>query len=126
MEKKKVLIVEDDRSVVNLTARVLQGLTLECSSAADSTSALKLLEEKPFDLALLDYQLEKGTKGTDVATVLEELRIPYIVTSSGGELNGQWATPHDIFRNFRPVSFLPKPYNPAALELAVKGALDYQ
>lgn len=122
MNKRKVLIVEDDRSVANLTARVLRGLNLEYLNVTDSVNALNSLEGNNFDLALLDYVLDDGAKGTDVAKVLEQKRIPYIVTSSG---DGQ-RSPPEIFREFRPASFLPKPYNPTTLELAVKGALDYQ
>ena len=55
--KKKVLIVDDNSSILDLETKLLQLLGYEPVSAASGMTALKLLAQEKPDLALLDITL---------------------------------------------------------------------
>lgn len=53
----KVLLVEDDRSIVANLTEFLEAEGFRVKSESGQASALKVLEEESFDLALLDISL---------------------------------------------------------------------
>lgn len=53
----RCLIVDDEAKVRDVMARVLVGEGFECRQATSSTEAVAILEQEPFDLAVLDIQM---------------------------------------------------------------------
>jgi DNA-binding response OmpR family regulator len=53
----RLLLVDDDRFILNALARLLGAQGYHCTMAASGASAIQLLESEPFDLVLLDVNL---------------------------------------------------------------------
>ncbi|MEZ5063277.1 MAG: sigma-54 dependent transcriptional regulator [bacterium] len=70
MTKARILIVDDEASIRESLARVLEYEDYAVSSAPDGPRALELLAERRFDLALLDIKMP----GMDGLEVLERAR----------------------------------------------------
>jgi len=90
MEKKKILIVEDDSILQKALQEFLDGEGFEIFSALDGEEGIKLGKEKKPDLVLLDIILPKK----DGYEVLKELKsdentkkIPVILLTNLGSLN---------------------------------------
>lgn len=59
MEKKKLLIIDDEASVLKVCQMALSKLSLEIETAPGEARAIKLLKEKPFDIVLVDLKLKE-------------------------------------------------------------------
>jgi len=57
MTNNRVLVVDDDRSVSRLVAAILRDRGYIVDVANDGRSALNLVAENPYILAVLDYQM---------------------------------------------------------------------
>ena len=64
-EKERVLLVDDDVSILLLVSDVLTEKGLAVTTARSGEEALQLLEEQSFDLILLDIMM-KGLSGLEV------------------------------------------------------------
>jgi len=75
MEKddKRVLIIDDESSIVNLCKRIIGNMNLSCSTAATAEEGLRALEKNRYSLILLDMDLP-GMSGMEM---LEKVRILY-------------------------------------------------
>jgi len=62
----KALVVEDDEDLNEIYSRNLSKSGFEVSSASTGPEALWLLDEKTFDLVLLDINLGDGMDGVEV------------------------------------------------------------
>jgi DNA-binding response OmpR family regulator len=91
MSRKRILVVEDDRSVRQLyqTALTFSGFSVE--SASDGLDALRRIDEERPDLIVLDLDLPR----VNGLAVLDELRahrvtwsIPVIVVTGADYENG--------------------------------------
>lgn len=56
----RILLVEDDGAIVDVLSELLKGENFEVVSASRQDEAIVLLEERAFDLALLDVSLAQG------------------------------------------------------------------
>lgn len=65
MPTAKVLVVDDDRGVSGLVATILTDHGYAVDVANDGQSALRLIAENPYILAILDYQMP-GMDGVEV------------------------------------------------------------
>jgi CheY-like chemotaxis protein len=65
MRSPRVLVVDDDRSNSALVSRVLAGHGYMVDTATDGPSALKLIDEHPYKLAIIDYQMP-GMNGVEL------------------------------------------------------------
>jgi two-component system, sensor histidine kinase len=63
MRGKRVLVLDDDEAIARSYARMLQGAGCRALVAHDSATALSLLQEQPFDAALVDYRLRANDDG---------------------------------------------------------------
>ena len=68
----KVLIVEDDDFARDASARYLDHLGHEVSSAATAAEAAARADDTPPDVVICDWRLADGDDGADVARALQE------------------------------------------------------
>jgi two-component system phosphate regulon response regulator PhoB len=86
--KGRILLVEDDRSLVELIRFHLDKAGYETRQTASGDEALLLVRESAPDLILLDWMIE-GTSGIEVCRQLHRMeqtkRIPIIMMTARGE-----------------------------------------
>jgi two-component system cell cycle sensor histidine kinase/response regulator CckA len=79
---ERILLVDDERAVVNMSREILQQLGYQVSAESDSREALQLFRNDPhkFDLVITDMAMPKMT-GKELATQLKAVRpdIPIIL-----------------------------------------------
>lgn len=119
MDRKKILVAEDDPTVLGFYKDVLELEGYEVVTAINGQEALdKIGEEKP-DLAILDLKMPV-MDGLEVLQALYKRgdRTPIVVSTAYGELRG------DLDISYGEVqAFLYKPVNPEDLSEAVRKAL---
>jgi len=64
-QKKSILIIDDDKSILNIFTRILQKQGYHTDTAETGQEALEKLEANSYDLALIDVKLP-DTNGTDL------------------------------------------------------------
>ena len=79
----KILIAEDEPAIANLIKTALDGPDYSCTWASDGIAAADLLEQRPFDLVLLDIMLP-GADGYEVLEYCRALDIPVIFLTAKG------------------------------------------
>jgi CheY-like chemotaxis protein len=120
-----VLVVDDDDAVRKLMCRVLELQGFEVLEAPDGASALDLvrtMEGEP-DLAVCDINMP-GISGGKLVGELAAMRprLTFVYVSGYRVESPRSLTLSDGAG--RPIPFLPKPFSPTDLVLAVRGALD--
>ena len=84
MAGPRILLVEDERSIAEPFARLLEREGFQATVAATAASALELFDRLPPDLVLLDLNLPDGD-GRDVARELRtRSRVPIIMLTARG------------------------------------------
>ena len=88
MAKAKILLVEDDRALVELLTFHLEREEFEITATADGEDALLMARETPPDLVILDWMIE-GVSGIEVCRRLrrigETANVPIIMLTARGE-----------------------------------------
>src|SRR4030042_2150633 len=88
MGKEKVLIIDDEEYILNLSRDILTKSRYTVKTAHNGNEGIKLFEKEPFDLILTDIKMPK-IDGLDVIrhvrTVNKE--IPIIVITGNGTLD---------------------------------------
>ncbi len=64
-QKKSILIIDDDKSILNIFTRILQKQGYQTDTAETGEEALEKLQNNTYDLALIDVKLP-DTNGTDL------------------------------------------------------------
>ncbi|MEW5770564.1 MAG: response regulator [Pseudomonadota bacterium] len=115
---RSVLLVDDDRVVLNLLAEGLRGLGYQVGMAMSSAEAVSLLEERRFDLAVLDVRMP-GKSGLELAQTLRREGGPQFVFLSayGDEAVVQEATEAGA------LGYLVKPVDTAQLVPFIEAAM---
>ena len=86
MQENRVLLVEDDRAIVENLTEFLKGEGFRVAALDGQKKALELLERESFDLALLDVSLGEGNGYALCAAIKAEQDLPVIfLTASGDE-----------------------------------------
>ena len=87
-DKVRILLVEDDRSLVELLSFHLRRAEFDVETTADGEDALLLAREAPPDLVILDWMIE-GISGLEVCRRLrrrpETANVPIIMLTARGE-----------------------------------------
>ncbi len=119
-ERRKILVVDDDRDIIELMRKVLESKDFQLSIALDGKGAIeKALEDVP-ELVLLDLKLP-DISGEEVLKRLKEIDkdiAVVVVTGYGGE---QVAV--DLMRKGA-IDFLSKPIETEVLLKSVENALE--
>jgi len=114
----KILIVDDDKEIRNLISIYLENEGFQTQKAEDAIEALKLLEEKEFDLIILDIMMPNMDGIEACMKIREERTIPIIMLSAKSEdmdkIQGLASGADD---------YLSKPFNPLELIARVKSQL---
>ena len=72
IEKNSILIIDDDKSVLQSLSMWLKSESFKVYTASNSSEALDVISGSSVDLALLDYKLEDET-GDEVAALLKKV-----------------------------------------------------
>ncbi|PES60331.1 DNA-binding response regulator [Bacillus cereus] len=114
----KIMIVDDDKEIRNLISVYLENEGLQTQKVEDAIEALKQLEEKEFDLIILDIMMPNMDGIEACMKIREERTIPIIMLSAKSEdmdkIQGLTSGADD---------YLSKPFNPLELIARVKSQL---
>jgi two-component system cell cycle sensor histidine kinase/response regulator CckA len=121
-QRARVLVVDDDDSVRNVTAAMLRSFGFTTQDAADGQTSLNLFKAEPisFDLVILDL-LMPGLSGEQTLVELRRLRPDVRVLIISGFNEGDLLTRH---AGGGPLAYLHKPFTRSELERAVRDLLD--
>lgn len=121
-EKKKILIVDDERDIVKALMIRLQGAGYEVVTAFDGAQAIFVAHKEKPDLILLDIRMPAGN-GFSVAEKLKHsvntLSIPVIFLTGSPERNAE-----ERAMTLGARFYIKKPYDPEELLDAVRRALE--
>jgi len=84
----KILVVDDDRTMLAAFAEILGGLEHEVATARRAEAAIEQLQGAPADLVILDIQLP-GMSGLDALRLIkqEHPKLPVVVITGHGTMN---------------------------------------
>lgn len=80
-----ILIVEDEKGISDLTKFSLEAAGYQCYCAYDGMAAADMIEEKKYDLILLDIMLPK-VDGYELIEFIKNFDIPVIFVSAKGQV----------------------------------------
>jgi DNA-binding NtrC family response regulator len=124
MKDKKILIVDDDRIVLDSCERILEAENFKILLVSSAMEAIQLLETEYFDLMIMDVKMPEK----DGMYILDKIRekwpleywpeLPVLVMTG-------YPTPQTIeeLRKKGARDFIPKPFTPDELLQSVKKAL---
>jgi len=116
----KVLIVDDERPILEVLSKVLEIGGHEVESSDDGREALKLIAAKPFDVVLCDMRMTP-LDGITVLSKAHEVRpgLPFIMLTAFGSVDvAKEAMRRGAF------NFMLKPWNMDELLLNIQRAVD--
>jgi DNA-binding response OmpR family regulator len=115
---RRALVLEDELSLAELCERVLSAEGFDVDVAPDGVMAERMLEERDYDLFLLDVRTPR-INGTQVYWAIEGRAAQLagrVLFTTGDVLDQQ--TRDFLQRTHRPM--LPKPFGPSELRQAVR------
>jgi DNA-binding NtrC family response regulator len=118
--KKNILIVDDDRVVLSSCKRILESEGYAVSLTTSAKEAVQMLEEKKFDLLLVDVIMPEYDGMYLIGKVRENSSHLPILVMSG------YPTPETISSGMRmgATHFIAKPFTPDELIAAVHKAFE--
>ncbi len=116
--KPKILLVEDDRAIVQNLSEFLSGENFHVRAVSGQTAALNALEREAFDLLLLDLSLPDGNGYALCRAVKEQWKLPVIFLSASGD-EYSVVTGLDLGAD----DYIPKPFRPRELVSRIKSVL---
>lgn len=115
---QSILLVEDDRHIVDNLTEYLEGEGFRVCSASGQAGALERLEQEQFDLVLLDISLSDGNGFAVCSAVKALYHLPVIfLTASGDEYST--VTGFEVGAD----DYIPKPFRPRELLMRIKNVL---
>lgn len=113
----KILIIEDEEMIADIISRGLTRAGYQCECVYDGTDAAGLLEEKRYDLILLDIMLP-GVVGYELMEYIKNLGIPVIFITAKARLE-------DKIKGFKlgADDYITKPFELAELTARVEAVL---
>ena len=114
----KLLLVEDDSSIVKNLSEYLVSEGFLVTSSSGQNEALQKLEQRTFDLVLLDISLPDGNGFSLCSMLKSEYRLPVIfLTASGDEYST--ITGFELGAD----DYISKPFRPRELVMRIKNVL---
>ena len=114
----KLLLVEDDSSIVKNLSEYLVSEGFLVTSASGQNEALQKLEQRTFDLVLLDISLPDGNGFSLCSMLKSEYRLPVIFLPASGD-------EYSIVTGFElgADDYISKPFRPRELVMRIKNVL---
>lgn len=114
----KILLVEDDKSIVSSLTQFLSSEGYEVKNASGQAVALALMENEQFELVLLDISLSDGNGFAVCSAIKSAYKIPVIfLTASGDEYST--VTGFELGAD----DYISKPFRPRELISRIKNIL---
>jgi two-component system OmpR family response regulator len=114
----KVLMVEDDLELAEVIIRYLKPHNIEVENTDSPYMGLSLLNQKNYDLMILDLTLPEMDGLEMIVKVREQSTIPIIISSARDDILDK------VMGLDRGADdYLPKPYDPRELEARIKSVL---
>jgi two-component system response regulator AtoC len=119
-DRKRLLLVDDDRAMREMLASLFSDLGYEAVEAASAEDALARLEEEDFDVVLSDIRMP-GRSGIEMVSDVKRLRpeTPVVLMTAFGSVDSAveaiQAGAYD---------YVTKPFEPEAVQFAVERALE--
>lgn len=82
VEKKNILVVDDEKEIAELIEIHLMSQDYNVTKAKNGVEALKLLDEKHFDLVLLDVMMPKMDGKETLKKIREKSNVPVIMVTA--------------------------------------------
>jgi len=120
MNKKKILIVDDDNAYLNVLQKIFSKMEYEAEFAGSSKEALEILKKESFPLIITDLEMP-GLDGVELCKQIKEIDSKSIVYALSG-----YITEYDT-ENLEKSGFdgyLSKPVKIEVLQQAIEGAFD--
>ncbi|WP_294403577.1 response regulator transcription factor [uncultured Clostridium sp.] len=118
MDKKRILIVDDEKDIRNIVSIYLENNDFEALQAEDGEEALAVIENENIDLAILDVMMPKMDGISLCIKIREKTNMPVIMLSAKDEdmdkVMGLTCGADD---------YLAKPFNPVELLARVRAQL---
>jgi len=115
-----ILVVDDEKSLREFLTIILEEQGYEVDTASDGDTAIRLIQEKPFDLTLTDIRMRKSS-GIDVLTAVKELQpnTPVVMMTA-------YATAETAVEAMKKgaYDYISKPFKVEDLHLLIKNAID--
>ena len=120
MSSGKILVVDDDRSLIEVLKVRVESAGYEVTTALKEEEALEAAKDQTFDLAIVDLQLD----GTDGITLMQKLHLilpdmPVIILTAHGSIESAV----EAMRQGA-YSYVTKPFNARDLLLQIEKALE--
>lgn len=120
MSRGKILVVDDDRNLLELLGMVLRASEYEVMTAKDGETALEAVKDTVFDMAVLDLKLPH----TDGITLMRDIHqinpgMPVIILTAHSSVTSAV----DAIR-MGAFNYLEKPFDPDALVIQIERALE--
>ena len=106
MDKKRILIVDDEEELAGIIAEMLDGCGYSADTAACAADAYDMLSKKSYHLILLDINLPDST-GFEICRELREVSKVPVIFASARKTEDDRITGFDIGGD----DFLQKPYS---------------
>ena len=119
---KRVLVVEDEPAICDVCRRVLTGEGFEVDIAVNGKVAQDMIEEKQYDLCLIDIRTPRMS-GEELYQWLQEKHprlASRVIFTTGDVMSGD--TKDFLEQTARP--FLPKPFTPDELKAITRETLE--
>ncbi|MDX2439332.1 MAG: response regulator [Desulfobacterales bacterium] len=120
MNKKKILIVDDDNAYLNVLQKIFSKMEYEAEFAGSSKEALEILKKESFPLIITDLEMP-GLDGVELCKQIKKIDSKSIVYALSG-----YITEYDT-ENLEKSGFdgyLSKPIKIEVLQQAIEGAFD--
>lgn len=115
----RVLVVDDDESVLNMLYKVIRSCGLDVQTATSGEQALEMTSKESFDLILMDVNMH-GMDGFQVVETIRKrgIKTPIIIVSGRQE---DYDTLYGL--DIGADDYVTKPFNPVVLGAKVKALI---
>lgn len=114
----KILLAEDDRSIIDNLTSFLENEGFSVQNAATQKDALALAARESFDLALLDISLAEGSGFAVCAALKQQYDLPVIFLTASGD---EYSTVTGF--SLGAEDYIAKPFRPRELVMRIKNVL---
>jgi len=116
--KKKLLIIEDDKKIVQLLTQYLTSFGYEVLSSLDPNEGLRLFSKQSPDLVILDIMMPDMDGFEVCRRIREENNTPIIMLTARGDLSDKV-----VGLELGADDYLPKPFEPRELVARIQSIL---